>query len=151
MAIYPSGIGMAFMMSPVMALSLQGISPMDIPQAAGINNMIRQLGGAIGVALMTVVLEGRNAVNYDYLLQHLSEYSEITQDRLNMISMNFQSQGFFSEDARQIAYRLMERSLFRQEALVSYNNIFWAVAISLLLCLPVIFLIRRNEKDHGKS
>ncbi|MFM7152892.1 MAG: hypothetical protein ACKOZV_02060, partial [Bacteroidota bacterium] len=131
----------------VMALSLQGINPMDIPQAAGINNMIRQLGGAIGVALMTVVLEGRNAVNYDYLLQHLSEYSEITQDRLNMITMNFQSQGFFSEDARQIAYRLMERSLFRQEALVSYNNIFWAVAISVLLCLPVIFLIRRNEKE----
>lgn len=140
------GIGMAFMMSPVMALSLQGISPMDIPQAAGINNMIRQLGGAIGVALMTVVLESRNAVNYDYLLQQMSEYSEITQNRLNMIAMNFQSQGYFSEDARQIAYRLMERSLFRQESLVSYNNIFWAVAISVLFCLPIIFLIRRDKK-----
>ena len=86
-------------------------------------------------------------MNYDYLLQHLSEYSEVTQDRLNMIAMNFQSQGYFSEDARQIAYRLMERSLFRQESLVSYNNIFWAVSISVLICLPIIFLIKRNDKD----
>jgi len=85
-------------------------------------------------------------VNYDYLLQQMSEYSEITQNRLNMIAMNFQSQGYFSEDARQIAYRLMERSLFRQESLVSYNNIFWAVAISVLFCLPIIFLIRRDKK-----
>jgi len=29
---------------------------------------------------------------------------------------------------------------------VSYNNIFWAVAISVLFCLPIIFLIRRDKK-----
>jgi DHA2 family multidrug resistance protein len=134
------------MLSPVMALSLQGLKAIDIPQGAGLSNMIRQLGGAVGIAVMNVILVHRNAVNDTYLLQHMNIYNEAFQDRVNQMTQSFVAQGYFLDDAQQLAYKMMDVSLFRQQSLVSYDNIFWMVALAVLFCIPVILLIRDNKK-----
>jgi DHA2 family multidrug resistance protein len=142
------GLGIGFMMSPVMSLSLQGLKGVDISQGAGLSNMIRQLGGAVGIAIMNVFLMHRNASNDNYLLQHLNVYNEAFQDRINMITQNFVSQGYYLEDARDMAYKLVDLSLFKQQSLVSYDNVFWSVAVAISICIPFILLIR-NQK--GKA
>lgn len=140
------GFGIGFMLSPVMALSLQGIAPMDIPQAAGISNMIRQLGGAVGIALMNMVLDNKNALNNTYLVQHFNQYNELFRDKINGLAQSFQAQGYYADDAQTMAMKLMNLSLFKQYSMVSYNNIFWAVAIAIIFCVPIIMLIRNNKK-----
>jgi DHA2 family multidrug resistance protein len=142
------GMGIGFILSPVMAISLQGIPLMDIPQAAGISNMIRQLGGAVGIAVMNTILTGRNAANDMYLLQHLNIYNEAFQDRVALLTQNFQSQGYFQEDATQMAYKIIDLALFKQQSLVSYNNIFWYVGVAVVFCFPIIFLIRTDSKKQ---
>lgn len=139
------GFGIGFMLSPVMSLSLQGLKSLDIPQGAGLSNMIRQLGGAVGIAVMNVILVHRNASNDVYLLQHANIYNEPFQDRVNMLTQNFASQGYFLDDARQMAYHLTNLSIFKQQSLVSYDNIFWIVALAVLCCAPIILLIRNNK------
>lgn len=140
------GLGVGFMLSPVMMLSLQGIDRLEVPQAAGLSNMIRQLGGAIGIALMNIVLAHRIAGNGSYLLQHTNIYNEPFQDRVDMLTQNFASQGYFLEDAKQMAYQLVNMNVYKQQSLISYDNIFWTVAIALLLCIPIILLIRNKKK-----
>lgn len=140
------GLGIGFMLSPVMALSLQGLRGADIPQGAGISNMIRQLGGAVGIAVMNVILVHRNAANDVYLSQHMNIYNQPFQERLGMMTQNFSAQGYFSDDAQQLAYKMMDLTLFRQQSLVSYDNIFWVVALAVIACIPVILLIRNNKK-----
>lgn len=142
------GFGIGFMLSPVMSLSLQGLKSIDIPQGAGLSNMVRQLGGAVGIAVMNVILIHRNAANDEYLLQHANEYNEPFQDRFNQLTQGFMSQGYYIEDAKQLAYKMIDLTIFKQQSLVSYNNIFWLVAIAVLCCVPLILLIRIN-KDSG--
>lgn len=139
------GFGIGFMLSPVMSLSLQGINSRDLPQAAGLSNMIRQLGGAVGIAIMNVILIHRNAANDITLLQHTNIYNEAFSDRINLLTQNFAAQGYFIDDARQLAYQLVDLSVFKQQSLVSYDNIFWIVAVSVLLCIPVILMIRNSK------
>jgi DHA2 family multidrug resistance protein len=139
------GLGIGFMLSPVMALSLQGIKGTDIPQAAGISNMIRQLGGAVGIAVMNVILIHKNAANDIALLQHTNIYNEAFTDRVNLFTQNFAAQGYFIDDARQLAYQMMDLTVFKQQSLVSYDNIFWMVAVAVLFCIPIILLIRNNK------
>ncbi len=139
------GLGIGFMLSPVMSLSLQGLKGIDIPQGAGLSNMIRQLGGAVGIAVMNVMLLHRNAANDNSLLQHANIYNETFQDRVSSLTQNFVSQGYFIDDARQIAYRVIDLTIFKQQSLVSYDNIFWIVAVAVLCCIPVILLIRNNK------
>ena len=143
------GFGIGFMLSPVMSLSLQGLKSMDIPQGAGLSNMIRQLGGAVGIAIMNVILVHRNAVNDSNLLQHMNIYNEPFQERFSQMTQMFLSQGYFLDDAQQLAYKMLDLSLFRQQALVSYDNIFWMVALAVLFCIPIILLIRNNKKTGG--
>jgi len=111
--------------------------------------MIRQLGGAVGIAVMNLILVHRNAANDNYLLQHMNIYNEAFSDRLNQMTQNFVAQGYFIDDARQLAYKMMDLSLFKQQSLVSYDNIFWMVALAVILCIPIILLIRNNKNAGG--
>lgn len=144
------GFGIGFMLSPVMSLSLQGLRSLDIPQGAGLSNMIRQLGGAVGIAVMNVILVHKNAANDNYLLQHTNIYNEPFQDRVNLLTQAFGSQGYFIDDARQIAYKMTKLMVFKQQSLVSYDNIFWMVALAVLACIPIILLIR-NQKGAAAA
>jgi MFS transporter, DHA2 family, multidrug resistance protein len=136
------GLGIGFMLSPVMSLSLQGLKGSDLSQGAGVSNMIRQLGGAVGIAVMNVFLEHRNAINDTYLSKYLNTYSEAFQDRFNLLTQNFMSNGYFREDAQQMAYKVLDLTRFKQQSLVSYDNIFWTVAVIVLLCIPIVLLIK---------
>jgi DHA2 family multidrug resistance protein len=51
------GIGMACMMSPIITLSVAGLHPRDIGQAVGLSNAVRQLGGAVGIAMCQIIQE----------------------------------------------------------------------------------------------
>jgi DHA2 family multidrug resistance protein len=139
------GLGIGFMMSPVMSLSLQGLKGTDISQGAGLSNMIRQLCGAVGIAIMNVFLLHKNATNDNYLLQHMNVYNEAFQDRLNLITQSFVSQGYYIEDAQNMAYKILDLSVFRQQSLISYDNVFWSVAVSIVVCIPFILLISNKK------
>ena len=73
-------------------------------------------------------------------------YNENFQDRVSQITQTFVAQGYFLDDAQQLAYRMVDLSLFKQQALVSYDNIFWLVALATVFCIPIILLIRNNKK-----
>jgi DHA2 family multidrug resistance protein len=143
------GFGIGFMLSPMMSLSLQGLKGSDLGQGAGLSNMVRQLGGTIGIAVMNVILNTRNTFNYIYLSQGMNEYNQNFTDQLNGMTQNFMGMGYYKDQAQAMAYRLMNGSLQRQELLVSYDNIFWIVAIASLICVPVIFMIRSKKVEES--
>lgn len=144
------GFGIGFMLSPMMGLTLQGFKGSDLGQAAGLSNMVRQLGGAIGISLMNVTLTGRNAFNFSNLSQNINEYNPEFTDRLNMMTQGFMSQGYYRDQAEQMAEQAINGSVMRQMMLVSYDNIFWIVAVASLVCVPLILMIR-NRKSAEKA
>jgi DHA2 family multidrug resistance protein len=139
------GLGIGFMMFPSMVLSVQGLKGADLSQGAGLSNMVRQLGGAVGIAIMNVFLTHRNAINANNLIQHYNIYNESFQDKVNLLTQNFVSQGYFKEDAQQMAYKVMDLSLFKQQSIISYDNVFWTVGLASLVCIPIILLIKNNK------
>lgn len=145
------GLGIGFMMFPAMVLSVQGLKGADLSQGSGLSNMVRQLGGAIGIAVMNVFLTHRNAVNDNNLLQHYNIYNEYFQDKSNLFMQNFISQGYFKEDAQQMAYKVMDLTLFKQQAIISYDNVFWTVGLLSLACIPIILLIRNKKSVSNEK
>lgn len=140
------GIGMAFMMSPILTLAVSGISAKDMPQAIGLSNMIRQLGGSFGIALINVFLTHSNATVRGNMIQHINQYKDVASERIQLFIQNFQSKGFSFIEAQEMAYRTMDNLLTRQQMIVSYNQGFFIVGSMILICIPVIFLIRNNKE-----
>lgn len=139
------GFGMAFMMSPILSLAVSGLNPKDMPQAIGLSNMIRQLGGSVGIALINVYLTNANGQIRGNMVSYINQYSEAASERLQVFTQNFLSKGFSTVEAEAMANKMMDNLLTRQQMLVGYNQGFFMVALLILICVPVVFLIRYKK------
>ena len=50
-----------------------------------------------------------------------------------------------------MAYKLLDLSLFKQQSLISYNNVFWTVGLAVVICIPIILLIRNNKEKSTEK
>ena len=55
------------------------------------------------------------------------------------------SKGYAHDDALTLAYNTLENTLTRQQFLVSYDQGFFMVGLSILLCIPVVLMIRYKK------
>ncbi|MFM6935886.1 MAG: DHA2 family efflux MFS transporter permease subunit, partial [Flavobacteriales bacterium] len=143
------GVGMACMMSPIISLAISGLQGKDMTQAVGLSNMIRQLGGSVGIALINVFLVSKNAEIRGSMLSYVTDYSQQTQERIMGIKQSFLSKGFSMQEAEMLANRSMEGVIFKQQALLSYVQGFFVVGISILLIIPVVLMIRYKKPQGG--
>lgn len=145
------GFGMAFMMSPILALAVGGLKGKDMAQAIGLANMIRQLGGAVGIALINLYLTHLNADIRGNMISYVNQYDDVSSERVNLLTQNFVGRGFSLEEAQALAYKMLEGALFKQQALVSYNHGFLMVGFTILICIPVVLFIRYKKGEKAKA
>jgi DHA2 family multidrug resistance protein len=139
------GIGMAFMMSPILSLAVSGLQGKDMAQAVGLSNMIRQLGGSVGIALINVFLTAKNSEVRGSMLGYINQYDEVSSNRIQLMTQNFIAKGYSTIEAEALSNKTMEGFLFRQQAMVSYNQGFFMVGCLILICIPVVLLIRYKK------
>ena len=140
------GIGLSLLFVPLTTLALSPLPPKDIAQGAGLNNMMRQLGGSFGVALMTTFIARRVAYHRGILLGNYNIFNNATQERLSGMVSSFISKGYSADVASRMANAAMEGFLSRQVALLSYMDAFFVVGLFLLCCVPLLIL-QKTPKD----
>lgn len=143
------GFGMAFMMSPILSLAVAGLRGKDLSQAVGLANMIRQLGGSVGIAVINVFLSQKNAEVRGSMIGNVSQYNDAANERIAGLTQNFISAGYAPGEAETMAYKTMEGILFKQQALVSYDQGFFMIGMCILLCIPLVLLIRYKKGEKA--
>lgn len=143
------GFGLAFMMSPILSLAVGGLRGKDLAQAIGLANMIRQLGGAVGIAMINVYVTYSVAQVRGNMISYVNNYDTQSSERISSLTQNFVSQGYSPEDAQTLAYKMLENSVLRQQSIVSYDQGFMMVAGAIILCIPIVFLIRYDKKKKA--
>jgi DHA2 family multidrug resistance protein len=140
------GIGMSILFVPLTTLAIQDLHGKDIGQGTGLNNMMRQLGGSFGIAILTTLIHIKSGVNRNLLLEHINSYNPAYQERYQYLFNGFMGKGFNASDAQQMAYRAIEGTIARQTMLVTYNEIYLLVGYFVLCCIPLVYLqkFKRN-------
>ena len=108
------GIGLPLCFIPITTLAVSGLKPRDIPQGVALNNMMRQLGGSFGIAIVNTYLVNRMAVNRVGLISHVTQYGVATQQRLNGLVQSFVSKGAPLAVAKQQALAALDGMVTRQ-------------------------------------
>ncbi|KAA9331401.1 DHA2 family efflux MFS transporter permease subunit [Hymenobacter busanensis] len=139
------GFGLALLFLPITTMSLAGLSGKDAGQAAGLTGMIRQLGGSFGVALVGTYLERTTMQNRVGLIEDVSLYDPETQQRLQGLVANFMAKGASFVQAQQQAYAALEGMVMKQTALITYSQTFLMIGSFFMLCIPLVFLIKRPK------
>src|SRR5947199_2710579 len=87
------GVGLGLLFVPLTTMALSGLRGKDIAQGAGLTNMIRQLGGSFGIALVTTFIQLRSWTHRTALLSHLSPYDPAVRERISAITGGLMSKG----------------------------------------------------------
>ncbi|GAB3906370.1 DHA2 family efflux MFS transporter permease subunit [Mucilaginibacter boryungensis] len=139
-------IGMACLTVPLTSLAVSSLEPKDIPQGAALNNMMRQLGGSFGISLVNTYTARRFALHRVDLITNITATNPQTLSRLQGYTGYFQTKGAGLIEAKQKAMALIDMSVVKQSALLSYLDAFLLIGLLFAFTLPLLlFVIRRTK------
>ena len=101
-------------------------------------------GGSIGIALLTTLLDRRQAFHRAILLAKLTPYDPETNQRLDLLNGALQSQGIDAATAQQQALALLSQTVDTQAAVLSYADCFRVVGIGFLCSLPLLLFLGKG-------
>jgi DHA2 family multidrug resistance protein len=141
------GIGLALLFVPLTTVALSGLRGKDIAQGAGLTNMMRQLGGSFGVALVATYIQRRSWTHRVNLLSHVSVYDTAVRERLAAMTQGLVAKGSDLFGAQRQAYAALEGAVLKQTLLLSYMDAFRIVGIFFLCCIPLLLVFKRGRGD----
>jgi DHA2 family multidrug resistance protein len=141
------GIAMSFLFIPLSALAVAEISPQKMGNATSIFNLMRNIGGSVGIALMTTLVARRTQFHQNRLVE------KITSGNASALAMRQQFQGFFhsrgadSYMASRQALAAIYGMVQSQASMLAFVESFWVMAILFLSMVPFVFLLRYNRHE----
>lgn len=138
-------LGLAIITVPLTMLAVSALSPADIPQGAALNNMMRQLGGSFGLAMVNTYLHIRGAGHRAEIVSHITLDNPLAVERLDRYTNYFISHGSTPIQAHQQAIQVMENIVTRQSTQLSFSDAYLIVGIVFLLALPILLMAGKRK------
>jgi DHA2 family multidrug resistance protein len=142
-ALIVRGLAMAFLFVPINTVVLGEFRGAELGQAAGLQNLFRQLGGSIGIATMSTLLDRMSAQNYADMLPHLSAVSPaaqttLAQSRIAMAHSMLSQVGMGG--SAQAALQALSFRVNNQVFVLSFEQLMWTLGISFAFAyIPLRF------------
>jgi DHA2 family multidrug resistance protein len=144
---FVQGFSMGFIFVPLQALALATIPTVRLANATAAYNVVRNIGGSMGVALVTTMLARRSQMHQATLIGHLHAWNPAMADRLQDWTDHFASQGTDSYTAGRRALVMLYREAQLQAQVLSYGDDFWLLLLCSLAVLALVPFMRRVRAD----
>ncbi|HVH20147.1 MAG TPA: DHA2 family efflux MFS transporter permease subunit [Myxococcota bacterium] len=145
------GLAMGMMFVPLSTATLRMLPPADVPKAAGLYNLFRQLGGSFGIAVLGTMLDHRSKVHGAYLAESLSPLSPLSREREAALQAMFESKGLEPSAALDAAHRALASTLQHQAMALSFEDAYRFILIVVLTTLPLVLLLRKQPALGGQA
>lgn len=132
--------GTVLMFLPLSMATLGPVPKKDIAAATGFFSLTRQLGGSIGVAILTTVLAQREAFHRTVIVEKLSYSDPKVLERVGTLTSGL-SRGVDPSIGHERALRVLDGSVNMQSAVLSFADTFWITAVLFLVALPLVLLL----------
>ncbi|MGY3616790.1 DHA2 family efflux MFS transporter permease subunit [Bradyrhizobium sp. USDA 10063] len=134
-------IGQALMLAPLSAVSLGSVAPQDAAAASGISNMMRNLGGAIGTALLATIATKREQFHSNIIGQSVDLGRDVVRERIAEMTNYFTAHGMADPAAaRHQAIIALGNTVKRQALVMGYSDTFAVLGFVLVLAGIAILL-----------
>jgi DHA2 family multidrug resistance protein len=141
-AIVVQGFGFASLFVPLTTVALSTIPRYRLADAAGLNSLLRQIGGSLGLAAFATFLPRLETSARHALAAHVVAGSPRVGERLALIGRGFAARGLDPGTARDAAGRVLEAVVVRQAAVIAFERIFLLAGIAFLAILPLVFFLK---------
>jgi len=145
------GLGSAMMFLPLSIATLGSLPKHEVPAASGFYNLTRQLGGSLGIAILTTMLSRREATHRSVLVERVSPLSHAAMLRVDSLTSFFQRMGASAHEAKIRAFSAVDQILNGQAALQSFDDLFHYVGVAFMLTLPLVLLLGRGGSKEAAA
>jgi len=144
-----NGMATGFIFVPLTTSAMGMLRNEEIGNATGLYNLMRNIGGAAGIAMMTTFLARGAQVHQTFLVSHMTPYDSAYTQQLHTVQTALAPvSGSYA--AGQQAQAIMGEQLSRQANLWAYVDDFRILAILALVCAPFTLLLRRlPHRERG--
>ncbi len=120
------GFGLGFLFVPLTTISLGDVPVPELANATGVFTLLRQLGGSLGIAILTTLLTHETAVAWNVLSSGVTQTHGYSVGQLTQI-------------------------VAQQSAMIAYNYLFRVTALVFVLSTPLIFFVKLRRRQAQQA
>src|SRR5579862_2990692 len=143
--------GMAFLFVPINTAAYAFLPRDKNNAASGLMNLARNIGGSVGISIVTTMLDRRSQVHLTDLSTHLSPSNPALQSMIQGASRAMQTHGASAAGATRQAYALIQGTVERQATMLAYLDCFWFLGVAILAMIPMVFLMKKSKPGGGMA
>lgn len=137
-------VGQALVFAPLSAVATAGIEAENAGSASGLFNMMRNLGGAVGIALLQTVLTKREQYHSNVLTQSVSLFEQATRARIQKLTQYFMSHGVADHaEASHRAVVAIGKIVQKQAFILAFSDTFYLLGAALIVALIAALLLKK--------
>lgn len=141
------GIGLAMIFVPLTTVTLSTISRQEMGNATGMFNLLRNIGGSVGIAVAATMLSRLGQLYQNNLAVHANPYNSAWQERFQGLKQLLVAKGMAMAQADKTALSMLYGLVRRQASTLAFNHMFWIVGMAFLLTIPLLLLLKRPAYD----
>jgi MFS transporter, DHA2 family, multidrug resistance protein len=137
-------IGQALAFAPLSAVATAGIEAENAGSASALFNMMRNLGGAIGIAVLQTFLSKREQYHSNVVTQSVSMFEQATRTRIQSLTQYFVNHGVLDlADASHRAVVAIGLIVQKQAFVLAFSDTFYLLGVTLIFALMATLLLRK--------
>ena len=142
-------MGQPLIMVPLSGVATAGLARSQAGSASGLFNMMRNLGGSFGIAVLATLLTQREQFHSNRLGEGVSLFNPATQQRVDELTQLFVSQGLDLGTAQAQAFRSIASIVSRESYVMAFNDCFHFIGFALLLSGVAVLFFQKVNPNAG--
>ncbi len=139
------GVGLILCIVPITQAALGTLPPDEVGGGSGLFNLFRNMGGALGLAMINTQWDGRYDRHYWWLAERLSDTDAEVRARLDGIAASVSDAGVLPADPQTLALHGLARQVAQQASILAWDDVFWLMAVAFVLATPLVFLLAKPK------
>ena len=140
------GVALMMCMVPITNLALGTLPPQQLKNASGLFNLTRNLGGAIGLAMINTILNDRIDLHLARLHERVSWGRSVAEETLANLTQVY---GRMGSDAELAATKRLAMMVRREATVMGLGDVFFFMTILFMLLVPLVMMMRRPRLQGG--
>ncbi len=143
-------LGMPLVIVPLTTMATRGLPAIRAGSASALFNMLRNLGGSIGIALLATQTDTREKFHSVRLGESISLFSRATVERLDAMTRHFSALGADPATAGTRALAALNLTVRREAYVLAFGDAFTLLGLILLVTIPLVWLVRGKPQDGAR-
>jgi len=145
------GVALSCLFIPLMTLAMARIPPEKMGNATSIFNLMRNIGGSVGIAIMTTFLARRTQLHQNHLVANVRAGDVQTLRYLQGLRAHFLASGVDGVTASRRALGAIYGLVQQHASMLAFVEAFWVMGVVFLLMLPLLPLLQYSKRPQSTA